>query len=950
VQLLLAGIFTAIFVSRLRGARKIALFDGTSPVAVKTPHWAHFLAAASSVSEFPEVDEVGIDPVEEYKDDLESKADDQFESIKTWRFKIVVLAWQRPISLKRLLSSLLKADYQGDAVDLEIRVDGGEGKEHERTIVIARGMEWDFGEVNVFLAPKNFGLAASWMKAWSPESEDEHAIILEDDNVVSKHFYRYVKTMFENYGDRPEVAGVTLQRGELIATGGKRKFESSEPFGYRLLGSWGFAPHPHWWKKFVSLDLDYIDPSVPGLVTTKYWSRQNARRMWTQHFIWFCQIHNLFTIYLNAPGRTSFGVNYREKGIHFSKAKGPDSTLIETWDDSWNNPPQDLPLFGWNFQKEAESPPLNSRGPDFLLRPGFFSVAEAGAKATQSSSLSLNIGTPEGTGDRLPEVNDVFAAPSIEFETSEWMRTMESVNLPGWTNPIEDLVETYNAAFDASRLAKIANNTSKDGLLFIQFLNDDFVDLTKAWICNVNLLPRVLDRTLFVCADSSCYERMQSFSDTSQLHLTVVLLEFPSASVKELRYGELGFFWFILYRACLMRKLSQAEVSFFLIEADAFWLGDVTSLVLELKSSHDIIVMQNRLRTKRKTLNGGFMWFRNSTASSHILDLLVKGYATRLSELSISNRRNFGLAGNEQILLLLLLLREKANSDVPNLDILWLPPYQFASGQWFSDSMLTAATNPYVILNNWARGTEEKKIRAEAFGFWLLNSEKSKCEDRNVRELLKRSPISSPRITEFMSAQNFDTGALIDAAFAKDNSGFITLTIVSEDNVFAAQAWVEKLKSFCPEIPKTLLVVALDKIAADEFQNAGMEIAFVNFTKTNLSDQSQRASIIHALLLNSMHVFFVDVEMNLKDAQPEEELLTEELEGYEALTVDGSDTSLARRIAFFRNAPNTLKMVRRYLTTTLKNLYVVGEEVNSNRFARGVAVHGLLPRTLFSPK
>ena len=64
-------------------------------------------------------------------------------------FRLVILAWNRPHSLQRLLSSLERSDYSfvrnnpGWDMLVEIRVDGGGGEEGEKVKRIAK--EWMCG-------------------------------------------------------------------------------------------------------------------------------------------------------------------------------------------------------------------------------------------------------------------------------------------------------------------------------------------------------------------------------------------------------------------------------------------------------------------------------------------------------------------------------------------------------------------------------------------------------------------------------------------------------------------------------------------------------------------------------------------------------------------------------------------------------------------------------------
>ena len=66
-------------------------------------------------------------------------------------FRIVILAWNRPRSLQRLLSSLERSDYSfvrnnpGWDLLVEIRVDGGGGEEGEEVKRIAEEWRCGFG-------------------------------------------------------------------------------------------------------------------------------------------------------------------------------------------------------------------------------------------------------------------------------------------------------------------------------------------------------------------------------------------------------------------------------------------------------------------------------------------------------------------------------------------------------------------------------------------------------------------------------------------------------------------------------------------------------------------------------------------------------------------------------------------------------------------------------------
>ena len=64
---------------------------------------------------------------------------------------------------------------------------------------MAKDYRWEHGEVFVVVRTEHYGLAEQWLNCWVPQSDGEIAIILEDDNVVSRFFYRWLKRAVQAY-------------------------------------------------------------------------------------------------------------------------------------------------------------------------------------------------------------------------------------------------------------------------------------------------------------------------------------------------------------------------------------------------------------------------------------------------------------------------------------------------------------------------------------------------------------------------------------------------------------------------------------------------------------------------------------------------------------------------------------------------------------------------------
>tara|TARA_A100001015_G_scaffold28367_2_gene31516 strand:+ start:1786 stop:6273 length:4488 start_codon:yes stop_codon:yes gene_type:complete len=247
------------------------------------------------------------------------------------RFQIHVLAMNRANSLQRLLRSLEKADYNNDCVHLHIHID--DSTDNKKCVEVAESFKFSHGNVVVDVAKQNNGLRDSWFKAWRP-SDNERAIILEDDVELSSQWYKWLKKAWESCDGRDDLAGISLQRQTLVPkepSAHREIVNNHEPFLYRLVGSIGFSPHWKQWRAFLewidSVDTSTVNIATPGLITSDWFNTLDKRHMWTQYFIWFCDQHDLYTLYVNLPGGKTLAAHMREKGKHYERTEGRDFAL-----------------------------------------------------------------------------------------------------------------------------------------------------------------------------------------------------------------------------------------------------------------------------------------------------------------------------------------------------------------------------------------------------------------------------------------------------------------------------------------------------------------------------------------------------------------------------------------------------------------------------------------------
>eukprot|EP00978_Attheya_sp_CCMP212_P038399 scaffold190079_cov49-Attheya_sp.AAC.1 len=271
---------------------------------------------------------------------------------------VVVLTMDRVKSLKRLLRSLETAHYDQKArIRLVIQVD--HSKQNGACLSLAQQFPWKYGPKVVHISKEPLGLARSWFQAWRPyvpgdvttpkdnwvskvhcddylSVQCQRAIILEDDIELSPAWYMYLQSAWNAYPNRMDLAGVTLQRQELVPLLASRRNEqivnNHEPFLYPLLGSIGFSPHPKHWNDFLSWVRDMPNPfeadvMTPDLITSSWYTDLERGTMWTQHFIYFTKTRHveqtgveLCTLYINLRDNFTLATHHREKGVHVTGA------------------------------------------------------------------------------------------------------------------------------------------------------------------------------------------------------------------------------------------------------------------------------------------------------------------------------------------------------------------------------------------------------------------------------------------------------------------------------------------------------------------------------------------------------------------------------------------------------------------------------------------------------
>lgn len=247
-------------------------------------------------------------------------------------FSIIVLTFNRPLSLLRCLRSVRDAHYDSEILDLHIWIDRDSKTQSTNDLVlhIALNFLWPHGEKHVHVWDQHVGLYLQWIDSYIPEQLNKRVVILEDDMEVSPQYFRWLSLAYKMYSNRTDIFGYTLQRARLRAD--QRNYRNKlnvsnaeKAFLYLLLGTWGYSPEPEVWRQFRSWFYKTVcssasKPYVNGLVLTQWFKEQeNEETMWEMWHIKYANDHRLYTVYANLNDSKSLASNWREEGLHYKK-------------------------------------------------------------------------------------------------------------------------------------------------------------------------------------------------------------------------------------------------------------------------------------------------------------------------------------------------------------------------------------------------------------------------------------------------------------------------------------------------------------------------------------------------------------------------------------------------------------------------------------------------------
>lgn len=233
------------------------------------------------------------------------------------RICIVVVGYNRPDAMTRLLNSLSLADYLGDCVDLFISLD--KGQKQEELINLANEFVWKIGEKRIRAFSEKQGLKNHVLQCGDLTNEYKAVVVLEDDLTVCENYYNYVRSVINYYDSNERIAGISLYKHQYCVDAGaffEPAYNGYDVFLMQYAQSWGQCWTNKMWarfRKWYDENLELFESNdnkrllnFPYNITT--WSKQS----WLKYFIAYVIENDLYFVYPYYSQTT----NHSEAGEH----------------------------------------------------------------------------------------------------------------------------------------------------------------------------------------------------------------------------------------------------------------------------------------------------------------------------------------------------------------------------------------------------------------------------------------------------------------------------------------------------------------------------------------------------------------------------------------------------------------------------------------------------------
>ncbi|MCR4738894.1 MAG: glycosyltransferase [Lachnospiraceae bacterium] len=228
------------------------------------------------------------------------------------KIAVVIIAYEREASLRRLLDSVSKALYPEDTdIPLVISVDKGN---NDAVRALAESFEWKHGEKRVIAHDTRLGLKAHVLKCGDLCRDYGSVILLEDDLFVSPGYYLYTAEALRSAGDDERVGGISLY-DHLLNVHAREPFyaidDGYDNYYMQFASSWGQAYNVRMWNGFRNWLSENDNKDISGTDMPKNVSGWSDKS-WLKYNIRYLIDKDMFFLY----PRVSLTTNFMDEGEH----------------------------------------------------------------------------------------------------------------------------------------------------------------------------------------------------------------------------------------------------------------------------------------------------------------------------------------------------------------------------------------------------------------------------------------------------------------------------------------------------------------------------------------------------------------------------------------------------------------------------------------------------------
>ncbi|KAG8682956.1 hypothetical protein FRC09_016411 [Ceratobasidium sp. 395] len=256
----------------------------------------------------------------------------EWQAWNTPQIELAVVTHDRPWSLARLLNSIKRAHYFGDAVNIVINLEQTADLQTRR-IAETFSMNLNGGHVAVRHRIVHAGLMTAVVESWHPHGNHSYGVILEDDVELSPMFYAWIKFCVLRYrydtrnNQSSQLYGVSLYQPKVteLRMEGRRMFDPKgifskleleyphTPYLSQVPCSWGAVYFPEHWREFQRyLALRLSEYSMP-----KFFNEMVFLRGYVSLYPNYVHFVSLSTNHLEMGEHVPANVNQEKQAQYF---------------------------------------------------------------------------------------------------------------------------------------------------------------------------------------------------------------------------------------------------------------------------------------------------------------------------------------------------------------------------------------------------------------------------------------------------------------------------------------------------------------------------------------------------------------------------------------------------------------------------------------------------------